>query len=244
MAGEFGHMQVDAAGLLCGCGNRGCWETVASNQAALRYYRKLKGKITASFSYRHLLIDAEDQRPRQWGASLSIRTDRPWPADDPGRAFPEVVLFAGDIVAVWPYFSGILTEELPKNSTRITSHHHHGGFWCGPSAGRPCIWCCNIISVLLLRAPFPVAWLWARVRGRARSGTRGVIPHLAAKPPFQSEAYSGGKLDRTASSYPVNSCAAPDGAGYFAKGSAGDGVLRTRKLWTVAQLERVRPGHQ
>ena len=27
---------------------------------------------------------------------------------------PEVVLFAGDIVAVWPYFSGVLTEEIPK----------------------------------------------------------------------------------------------------------------------------------
>jgi hypothetical protein len=24
------------------------------------------------------------------------------------------VLFAGDIVSVWPYFSGILTEEIPK----------------------------------------------------------------------------------------------------------------------------------
>jgi predicted NBD/HSP70 family sugar kinase len=28
---------------------------------------------------------------------------------------PEVVLFAGDIVSVWPYFSGILMEEIPKN---------------------------------------------------------------------------------------------------------------------------------
>lgn len=27
---------------------------------------------------------------------------------------PEIVLFAGDIVAAWPYFSGILAEELPK----------------------------------------------------------------------------------------------------------------------------------
>ena len=31
-----------------------------------------------------------------------------------GHLSPEIVLFAGDIVAVWPYFSGILAEELPK----------------------------------------------------------------------------------------------------------------------------------
>lgn len=32
-AGEFGHMLVDEDGLLCTCGRRGCWETVASGRA-------------------------------------------------------------------------------------------------------------------------------------------------------------------------------------------------------------------
>ena len=41
MAGEFGHMPFDESGPLCGCGNVGCWETFASNRAALRYYREL-----------------------------------------------------------------------------------------------------------------------------------------------------------------------------------------------------------
>jgi predicted NBD/HSP70 family sugar kinase len=116
MAGEFGHMQVDAAGLLCGCGNRGCWETLASNQAALRHYRKLKGKVPDSFSYRHLLVDAEDQRPEAVEALRHqfVQIARGLQTILAGLS-PEVVLFAGDIVAVWPYFSTILTEEMPKN---------------------------------------------------------------------------------------------------------------------------------
>ena len=116
MAGEFGYMQIDAAGLLCGCGNRGCWETLASNQAALRYYRKLKGKVPDPFSYRHLLVDAEDQRPEavETLRYQFIQIARGLQTIVAGLS-PEVVLFAGDIVSVWPYFSGILKEEIPKN---------------------------------------------------------------------------------------------------------------------------------
>ncbi|MBK5267003.1 MAG: ROK family protein [Acidimicrobiia bacterium] len=31
-AGEFGHMVVDPGGLVCTCGNRGCWETLVSGR--------------------------------------------------------------------------------------------------------------------------------------------------------------------------------------------------------------------
>ena len=115
MAGEFGHMVVDAGGLLCGCGNRGCWETVASNQAALRYYRKLKGKVPAAFTYRHLLIDAQDQKPEAVAALRYqfAQLARGLQTILAGLS-PEVVLFAGDIVAVWPYFSSVLSEEVLK----------------------------------------------------------------------------------------------------------------------------------
>jgi predicted NBD/HSP70 family sugar kinase len=43
-AGEFGHVQVDPNGLPCGCGSRGCWETVASNRAGMRYYAEITGR--------------------------------------------------------------------------------------------------------------------------------------------------------------------------------------------------------
>jgi predicted NBD/HSP70 family sugar kinase len=115
MAGEFGHMIVKPEGALCGCGNRGCWETVASNQAALRHYRDLKGEVPASFTYRHLLIDAEDHQPE---ATAALRSQFVEIAQGLRTILtglsPEVVLFAGDIVSVWPYFSGVLHEELGK----------------------------------------------------------------------------------------------------------------------------------
>jgi len=40
-AGEWGHIQVDRNGLLCDCGKRGCWETLASGPALVRLAREV-----------------------------------------------------------------------------------------------------------------------------------------------------------------------------------------------------------
>ncbi len=40
-AGEFGHMVYDTGGMLCDCGKRGCWETVASGPALIRLAREV-----------------------------------------------------------------------------------------------------------------------------------------------------------------------------------------------------------
>ena len=40
MAGEFGHMTMQADGKLCSCGNRGCWETLVSQQALFDYIQQ------------------------------------------------------------------------------------------------------------------------------------------------------------------------------------------------------------
>jgi len=42
-AGEIGHLIVEPGGLRCGCGNRGCWETVASGSALSRLGRERLG---------------------------------------------------------------------------------------------------------------------------------------------------------------------------------------------------------
>jgi glucokinase len=39
-AGELGHMTIDDEGPLCNCGNRGCWETLASGTALAREARR------------------------------------------------------------------------------------------------------------------------------------------------------------------------------------------------------------
>ncbi len=42
-AGEIGHIRVEPAGHQCGCGRRGCWETVASGSAITRLGRERLG---------------------------------------------------------------------------------------------------------------------------------------------------------------------------------------------------------
>src|SRR2546427_282991 len=37
---ELGHMVIDTEGPVCGCGNRGCWEAVASGNAIGRLARQ------------------------------------------------------------------------------------------------------------------------------------------------------------------------------------------------------------
>jgi glucokinase len=43
-AGEMGHMPVDADGIECPCGSRGCWELYAAKSALIRYYSALGGR--------------------------------------------------------------------------------------------------------------------------------------------------------------------------------------------------------
>ncbi len=52
-AGEVGHMTIDDKGPICNCGNRGCWETLASGTALTREARKRieKGERTSILEY-------------------------------------------------------------------------------------------------------------------------------------------------------------------------------------------------
>jgi glucokinase len=52
-AGEVGHMTIDDDGPVCNCGNRGCWETLASGTALAREARQrvLEGAKTSILEY-------------------------------------------------------------------------------------------------------------------------------------------------------------------------------------------------
>jgi len=52
-AGEVGHMVIDDDGPLCNCGNRGCWETLASGTALAREarHRIKEGAATSILEY-------------------------------------------------------------------------------------------------------------------------------------------------------------------------------------------------
>jgi predicted NBD/HSP70 family sugar kinase len=111
MAGEFGHVALEPDGPLCGCGRRGCWETLASNRAALRYYGE--GAPEQGPSFQDLLALCEQGDP------LAVRAiDRM--AAYLGRGLrmivaglaPEVIVIVGELTRCWQRFEPVLKAEI------------------------------------------------------------------------------------------------------------------------------------
>ncbi len=112
MAGEFGHIPLDPSGPRCACGERGCWETLASSSAALRYYAESSGgkqRITiheliqmAGEGNTHAIIALERQA-RCLGRGMRMVA---------AALSPQMVLVTGDIVAAWPRLGPIVEQEL------------------------------------------------------------------------------------------------------------------------------------
>ena len=50
LAAEFGHMVIEANGLQCSCGRKGCWEMYVSDRATLRRYAEMTGVPAGSYS--------------------------------------------------------------------------------------------------------------------------------------------------------------------------------------------------
>jgi glucokinase len=60
VAAEFGHIRMVPDGLLCGCGNQGCWEQYASGSALVRYARQ---RATATPENAPILLGLGDGTP-------------------------------------------------------------------------------------------------------------------------------------------------------------------------------------
>jgi len=116
MAGEFGHVEMEANGPLCGCGNRGCWETLASNRAGLRYYEEISGLAAPpSFAALVKMAQADDA-----GAVKALEKM----AHFLGRGLrmivsalaPSEIIVVGDITSAWYLFGPKVEAELKQNS--------------------------------------------------------------------------------------------------------------------------------
>jgi predicted NBD/HSP70 family sugar kinase len=112
MAGEFGHIQLDAEGPRCGCGRKGCWETYASCRAAVRYYRKLRaGNKEVSF---HELLNLAEEGSKDAQEALEQQ------AMHIARGLriivaslsPALILIAGEITSAWHRFERIIEKEV------------------------------------------------------------------------------------------------------------------------------------
>lgn len=117
VAGEFGHVPLDPEGPLCSCGNRGCWEVLASNSAALRYYLEARTRRSArqeqAPGFPDLLVLAEQ------GDALAARAlDRMAAMLGRGARMivaglaPEAIAFVGEFTAAWERFRPAIQREV------------------------------------------------------------------------------------------------------------------------------------
>ena len=58
-AGEFGHNTIEPDGPLCTCGNRGCFQALASETTMLENFRKRKGAAAAGFTFADMMCEAK-----------------------------------------------------------------------------------------------------------------------------------------------------------------------------------------
>ena len=113
MAGEFGHVQIDRNGIQCGCGSRGCWETLASNRAGLRYYKERTGRSLISID--ELMLLAEKNDPGAIDAVTRM-------CEALGRGMhmivttlaPSEIVFVGEITRLWSVAYPIIDAELHR----------------------------------------------------------------------------------------------------------------------------------
>jgi predicted NBD/HSP70 family sugar kinase len=126
VSGEFGHVALQPDGPQCRCGNRGCWEVLASNSAAVRLYAESasihKGEIgsksaTAKVPFVDILRLAEqgdpkagralDQMAHHLGEGIAMLVT--------GLA-PDVLVVVGDVTRAWDRFGPIVNEAVKRRS--------------------------------------------------------------------------------------------------------------------------------
>jgi len=128
MAGEFGHVPLDPSGPLCGCGQRGCWETFASCRAAIRYYEELQPDARPA-TFHELLNLAEEgnQSAEQALAKQAMYLGKGLRLIMAGLS-PSLILIAGDVTSAWHRFGPIIEKEakaltLAGTTPRILPTH-------------------------------------------------------------------------------------------------------------------------
>jgi predicted NBD/HSP70 family sugar kinase len=121
MAGEFGHVPLLPDGPLCSCGNRGCWEVLASNRAALRYYFEARSAPEESaghdFGFQDLLALAErgDVLAHRALTRMAAELGRGTRMIVAGLS-PEVITFIGEFTAAWSRYRPVIEAEVQAQS--------------------------------------------------------------------------------------------------------------------------------
>jgi glucokinase-like ROK family protein len=131
VAGELGHMTMDPDGDLCNCGNRGCWETLVSQQVLFRRIRQaidaghasqLSEAVNGDYSRLTVPLVAEAARANDSVALSALA----WIGRNLGIGMaslvnalnPELVVFGGILSLAWDFMLPTVTEEMQSRALR------------------------------------------------------------------------------------------------------------------------------
>ena len=119
-AGEFGHIIIDTNGPLCHCGNRGCWETLASESYIVNRYLKLSNsnkELTKKEIYQigkngdKKVIEIFNETGRNIGIGL---------VNIVNGLSPELLVIGGGIVEIKDYIYEEIIKKLEESALSIS----------------------------------------------------------------------------------------------------------------------------
>jgi predicted NBD/HSP70 family sugar kinase len=123
MAGEFGHVAQMLHGPRCRCGNEGCWEVLANNVAAVRYYtdevtaRNGQGsrRNAAQLSFNDILRLAEkgDIKASKALNRMAYHLGEGLAMLVAGLA-PEFIVVVGEVTRAWTVVEPVINEVLKR----------------------------------------------------------------------------------------------------------------------------------
>jgi predicted NBD/HSP70 family sugar kinase len=113
-AGEFGHVQMDPQGLPCGCGSRGCWETLAANPAGMRYYAEEAGQGIAAFEEVLRLAESGDAAALASVSRMCAALGRGMHMIASALAPAEIVV-VGDITTAWQIAGPLIEAAMLRH---------------------------------------------------------------------------------------------------------------------------------
>ncbi len=119
-AGEFGHIIIDTNGPLCHCGNKGCWETLASENFIVNSYFKLPNsnkELTKKEIYQlgkngdKKVIEIFKEAGRNIGIGL---------VNIINGLSPELLVIGGGIVEIKDYIYEEIIQKLEENALSVS----------------------------------------------------------------------------------------------------------------------------
>ena len=119
-AGEFGHIIIDTNGPLCTCGNKGCWETLASENFIVNSYLKLPNsnkELTKEEIYQlgkngdKKIIEIFKEAGRNIGIGL---------VNIVNGLSPELLVIGGGIVEIKEYIYEEIVKKLEESALSIS----------------------------------------------------------------------------------------------------------------------------